>query len=41
MLWQRLSLRSPEPEEISTAGGEAVGVSTVTPGQVLSCVLLT
>lgn len=40
MLRQWQSLHSPEPEEISRPGDEAVGVRAVTPSQGLTCVLL-
>jgi len=40
MRWQCPSLHSSEPEEISIAGDEAVGVSTGTPWQVLCCAWL-
>lgn len=40
VLWQHLSLCSPEPEETSRARGEAVGVTTVTTWQVLGWVSL-
>lgn len=38
--WQWQSWHSPEPEEISRPGGEAVEVRAVTPWQVLTCVVL-